>query len=153
MSQQIRHEITEAIIKALESDIIPWRRPWNMGKNAGHPANFLSRKSYRGINPLILDLHARRYGLQSRWWGTFNQIKAAGGEVLRRPKDVAPGAWGAKVIYFAPIKKTVVNKDTSEEENARFLLMRTYTVFNLDQTSGSALDEYRTSKEPAGNPE
>lgn len=149
----LRTEITQKIIAALESgDRLPWTRPWRVSENAGHPKNIQSRKSYRGLNPILLGLHAMRYGFTSRWYGTVNQFNALGGTIKRRPADVPPGQWGARIIYFAPIKKKVVDRATDEEKEDRFLLMRAYTVFNVDQVEGAALDRFRADKEPEGNP-
>jgi len=51
----IRQAITNQIIGALESGSVPpWRRPWRLGKNAGAPANVVSKRSYRGLNPILL---------------------------------------------------------------------------------------------------
>ena len=56
----IRQAITNQIIAALESGSVPpWRRPWRLGKNAGAPANVVSKRSYRGLNPILLDLASR----------------------------------------------------------------------------------------------
>lgn len=148
----LRAEITSKIIQALETDKLPWVRPWRVSENAGHPKNIQSHKSYRGINPLLLELHSMRHEFTSRWWGTINQWNSRGGTIKRRPADVAAGQWGARVIYFAPIKKKTVDKDTGEEATDRFLLMRGYTVFNLDQVEGADLDKFRANKEPEGNP-
>ena len=66
--QHLRASITNEIIAALESgNVPPWRRPWRLGPNAGFPANAVSRKSYRGINPLLLELASERHRLSSRW--------------------------------------------------------------------------------------
>lgn len=154
MSQtNLREEITQKIIFALEHDILPWVRPWRVSANAGHAANIQSRKNYRGINPLLLDLHAMRHDFTSRWWGTINQWNALGGTIKRRPDDVPPGQWGAKIIYFSPIKKKVVDKKTGEDDEDRFFVMKGYTVFNVDQVEGSALDKYRADKDSIGNSE
>jgi hypothetical protein len=52
----IRQQITRSIVEALEKGgVPPWRRPWKVGKNTGPHANALSRRSYRGLNPLLLD--------------------------------------------------------------------------------------------------
>ena len=72
---QIRQQITQQIISALEQDLVPWRRPWSVSKNVGRPANVLSKRAYNGINPLLLELHALEHGFQSKWWGTFEQWK------------------------------------------------------------------------------
>ena len=76
----IRQAITNQIIAALESGSVPpWRRPWRLGKNAGAPANVVSKRSYRGLNPILLDLaSAEKHGFTSKWWGTFNQWKSTG---------------------------------------------------------------------------
>ena len=53
--QQVRETITNQIIAALEAGgVPPWRRPWRVGHNAGSPANVVSKKAYRGINPILL---------------------------------------------------------------------------------------------------
>jgi len=57
----VRQAITNQIISALESGSVPpWRRPWKLGKNAGAPANVVSKRSYRGLNPILLSLHGCR---------------------------------------------------------------------------------------------
>lgn len=149
----LREEITQKILSALENDILPWVRPWSISANAGHAANIQSRKNYQGINPLLLDLHSLRHWFTSRWWGTMNQWNQLGGTIKRRPADVPPGEWGARIVYFAPVKKKVLNNATGEEEEDRFLLMKGYTVFNVDQVEGSQLDKFRADKDPVGNPE
>ncbi len=54
--QQLREKITDLIVAALKSgNTPPWRRPWSLDKNAGFPANIVSKKPYRGINPILLD--------------------------------------------------------------------------------------------------
>ena len=74
----IRQAITNQIIAALESGSVPpWRRPWRLGKNAGAPANVVSKRSYRGLNPILLDLASEKHGFSSKWWGTFNQWKSS----------------------------------------------------------------------------
>ena len=68
---------------------------------------------YRGINQLLLQLAAGHHGFQSKWWGTFNQIKASGGYVLKGEK-------GTHVVLFKPIKRTRVD-ETGEETDDSFL--------------------------------
>jgi len=146
-SQQIRQSITEQIVAALETgDTPPWRRPWRVGPNAGFPANVVSRKSYRGINPLLLELAAAKHGLASKWWGTFNQWRNLGGKVMPRPSHVPPGRWGTQIVFWSPITKTVTSHGGEDEED-RFFVMRAYTVFNVDQVDGEQLDHLRAGRE------
>src|SRR5438132_6561723 len=114
---EIRASITDRIIEALKSGRLPpWRRPWG-GTNTGSPANFISKKSYRGINALLLSLNET---CQSRWWGTYRQWREIGGQVRC-------GQHGTRVVFWKPIEKSVVNDD-SEPETEKYLLLKEYVV-------------------------
>ena len=135
-TQEIRNKINNQIVAALASGKTPpWKRPWCIGKNSGSPANVASKKAYRGINPLILDLASMRHGFTSRWWGTFNQWKSLGGMVKRRPAEVPEGQWGSTVVFWSPISKSVKAEDGTEEED-KFFVMKMFTIFNVDQVDG-----------------
>jgi antirestriction protein ArdC len=132
----IRQQITNQIIEALESGSVPpWRRPWRVGKNAGAHANVLSKRSYRGLNPLLLDLASEKHGFSSKWWGTFHQWKSLGGRVAARPDHVPPGRWGTQIVFWSPVTKKVENENGDLEDD-RFFVLRLYTVFNVDQILG-----------------
>lgn len=112
---EIRQAITNQIIAALESGSVPpLRRPWRLGKNAGAPANVVSKRSYRGLNPILLALHAEKHQLTSKWYGTFNQWKALGGRVMRRPDTVPQGQWGCQICFWTPVTKTVRTEEGDE---------------------------------------
>jgi antirestriction protein ArdC len=147
----IRTEITEQIVKALEGGTIPWRRPWRSSPNAGRPLNVVSKRPYSGINTLLLQLHEMKFSLTSKWFGTFDQWKELGGAVKARPKDVEPGHWGCKIVFYRPLSKTVTEKDTGEEHEEKYLLLKTYTVFSVDQVEGTALDRFRANLDLPGN--
>ena len=144
---ELRRQITNQIIAALEQgDLPPWRRPWSVSRNTGFPANVISKKPYRGsVNSLLLELHARKHGFNSKWWGTFQQFQEMGGRIQKRPTEVEPGQWGCKVVFFKPVTKTTVDPDTGETDEERFPMMRQYTLFNAEQTN---LQDYH-----AGEPE
>ena len=134
---ELRKQLTSQIIRAIEDDnILPWRRPWSLSKNSGLPTNVNSLRTYSGINPLSLEIHRERYAFNSKWYGTYRQWDQIGGNVKRRPSDVKPGEWGAKIVFYKPIAKTVADEKTGEEKNDRFLLMKSATVFNADQVQG-----------------
>ena len=146
----IRQSITNQIISALESgNVPPWRRPWRLGKNAGAPANVVSKRSYRGLNPILLSLHAEKHQLTSKWYGTFAQWKALGGRVMRRPENVAQGQWGCQIVFWSPVTKKVEN-DQGDLEDDKFFVLRLYTVFNIDQVEG--LDHLRAGAGDTGEP-
>jgi antirestriction protein ArdC len=141
--EQLREQITAQVIAALEFDAPPWRRPWRPGDNGGSPTNVLSKRSYRGLNLLLLDVAATRHNLSSRWWGTFNQWRQLGGKVMRRPPNVPEGKWGTQIVFWAPIVKTKENENGEQEED-RFFFMKTFTVFNIDQVEN--LDHLRAGQ-------
>lgn len=147
---EIRKKITDQIIAALSSGKLPpWRKTWKGSDNAGTPTNIVSRKAYRGINPLILCLHQEKYGFQSKWYATFDQWKRMGCVVKRRPNDVPPGEWGCGIIFYNIVTKTVEDKYTGVEIEESFPILRSFTVFNVEQIddSNGNLDKFRADKE------
>jgi antirestriction protein ArdC len=140
----IRKAITEQIIAALESgNIPPWRRPWKLGKNAGEAANVVTKRSYRGLNPILLDMASEKHGFSSKWWATFAQWKAMAGRVMARPSHIPPGQWGTQIIFWSPVTKKIENAQGDLEDD-KFFVLRLYTVFNVDQVEG--LDHLRAGQ-------
>lgn len=132
-TKDIQAEITNKIVESLKAGTIPWRKPWSSSPNCGSPANVVSGKRYRGINPLILSLHQETFGFTNNWYATFNQWRDLGASVMRRPDHVEPGEWGAGIIYYAPIKKTKEDPKTGEEVEVEFAMLKQYTVFSAEQ--------------------
>lgn len=147
--QQIREDITNRIVEALESNLLPWRRPWSISANIGRPANAISKANYSGVNPLLLELHRMKHGLQSRHWATFRQWSDRGCTVRKRPADTKPGQWGCNIVFCKRIEKTV-EKDGKEVDES-FFLLRTFTVFNADQVEGEFAERLQVhDEEPIG---
>jgi antirestriction protein ArdC len=132
---EIRSQITKQIVEALTNgNLPPWRRPWSNDPNApGLHTSLSTGNSYKGINQLLLQLAAGHHGFQSKWWGTFNQVKNSGAYVLKGEK-------GTHVVLFKPIKRTRIDLNGEEKDDSSCVL-RTFTVFNIEQTSG--LNQYR----------
>ena len=105
--------VTDRIIEQLEKGVIPWRKPWR-----GNPAmNYVTRKPYRGVNPMILP-HSGEYL-------SFLQAKELGGCVKKGEK-------GSIVVFFKPLE--VEDNQTGEKKNIPFL--KYSTVFHLSQIEG-----------------
>lgn len=143
---EIQQEITNRIIDGLKNGVVPWRKPWRNDPNSGAPSNVASRKLYSGVNPLLLDLVGMSRGYRSRWWGTFEQWKSLGACVRKRPADVEAGNWGTSIVFWKQIK-TKKADENGDEKTTSFPLLRYYTVFNLDQVEGEAVDRLRASQE------
>jgi len=154
---QIRDEVTARIVEALESHLLPWRRPWRAMVSASQPgrhSNVASRRAYKGVNPLLLELHAMQHGLTSRWWATFAQWHSLGCRISKRPQDVAEGHWGCRITYYRPLTKTVVNDTTGDEEDERFFMMKTFVIFNADQIQGAeAFQVHEDEGQPHAEPD
>lgn len=152
-SAELRKQITDQIVASIERGVKPWKRPWSKSSSSGRPANVVSKNAYNGVNPLILEIHRQRHSLSSRWYGTFRQWSDLGFSVKRRPKDVGPGEWGARIVYFSPISKAKIDPATGDEIEERFFVMKSYVVFNADQVEGDRIEQFRITSDDATNDE
>lgn len=144
-SQQLRESVNEKLIEAMSKNILPWRRPWSGGGNGGRHRNFATNRAYSGVNPLLLEMHCLKHGLSSNRWGTFRQWQSLGCMVKKRPADVAAGHWGCTVVFCKPVNKKVVDRETGEEDQSRYFILRSFTVFNADQVSGEAVEQLKSA--------
>lgn len=120
--------VTNEIIKQLESGCAPWVRPWN----AGADRNLISGTEYRGVNRLILGMTSMSRGYSSNVWGTFKQINERGGIVRKGEK-------GTAIVFFKPVTKSSQNEQ-GDTEVSSFAVMKSYVVFNLEQQDGIEID-------------
>ena len=132
-TKQIQEDITQRIIDSLSEGTIPWRKPWSTSPNVGTPTNIVSGKPYRGINPLLLELHRQEHDFTTKHYATFKQWRDLGARVEKRPSNVKPGEWGCSIIYYAPITKTKEDPKTGEVVEVNFAMLKSYTVFNAEQ--------------------
>jgi antirestriction protein ArdC len=127
-------EITDKIIAELERGIVPWVQPWTASRQLcplGLPVNGLTRRSYSGINILLLWSALEERGFASPYWVTFKQCIAMGGSVRK-------GGHGTHVYFadkFVPQKEKARAEETGDEPSAIAFLKR-YTVFNAEQCDG-----------------
>lgn len=115
--------VTEQVIKQLESGTAPWRKPWR----AEPPCNLVSGKPYRGINPFLLA--SQGYG--SKYWLSYNQANKLGGHVKKGEKSSIVTFW--KIDDYRK-----ENKETGKTEDRKSILLRYFSVFNIEQTEGIA---------------
>jgi len=144
-------EVTQQIITALEAGTPPWVCPWNRGHGSLLPANLTSRRHYRGVNVLLLNLRQMACGYPTNRWLTFQQAHAVGAHVRR-------GESGTRIVFFKLLER-------DESEHARFKaandeparrvipLLRSFTVFNAAQVEGlPASLTWPDAPEPTWNP-
>jgi len=88
-------EVTGRIVAELEAGRVPWVQPWDAAAFApGLPKNADTRRSYSGINILLLWAEAARRGFPAQGWLTFRQALGAGGAVRKGEK-------GTTIFYAA----------------------------------------------------
>ena len=112
-------EVTADIVSALESGKeMPWVKPW---KSVGALRNAFTNRAYRGMNTIILGMSP----YSDPRWATYKQIASNGGTVLKGEKGTRVTLWK----FF---------KDKKDESKI-IPMLRTFTVFNIEQTEGLTL--------------
>ena len=132
---EIRKQVTDQIIAALEEGLAPWKRPWTAGGANGRHRNVITGRPYSGINPWLLQLHAIRHGFSSPYWATYQQWQAVGCRVKRRPAHVEAGRWAGSIVFYKPVTKRRAS-DSGDETTDRFFVLRNWNIFNLEQVEG-----------------
>lgn len=117
----VYESITERIVSALESGIVPWKKEWRTtGKTGGLPYNLVSGAAYRGIN--VFSLLCSPYGQNG--WCTYKQAQGLGYQV-RKGEKASP------VVFWKFPDKTAKLAKPDAAPFARF-----YSVFNIEQLDG-----------------
>lgn len=139
---ELRTQLTNQILAALDQGVIPWKQPWANDRNCGRPTNAVTGKPYNGINILLLTLHNHEYRSNGKFFATYKQWQAMGGQVMARPAGVPKGKWGCKAILFKSVTKMKTDSRGEEFEDT-FCFMREFSLFNIDQVQGGQIDHLR----------
>ncbi|GAB1394095.1 zincin-like metallopeptidase domain-containing protein [Rhodocyclaceae bacterium] len=92
--RDIRKEVTDRIVAALEQGTLPWRRSWKDGERAlGLPTNAVSGRSYGGGNRMILLAAGMDASYQDNRWLTFRQAQGLGGGVKKGEHGIPIEYW------------------------------------------------------------
>ncbi len=138
----VYQHVTNKIIGQLEKGTAPWQQPW-ASIGGGMPVNIVSRKHYSSINVLLLWDSSSDHGYRSNLWGTYRQWDMLGGHVNR-------GERATKIIFWNVTSKATIDKATGEEKNEKRFFCKEYSVFNLDQCGGAALDRFQVARPVGG---
>jgi antirestriction protein ArdC len=117
--------VTDSIIASLENGVKPWACPWDLQGCSDMPYSFKSKAQYSGINILLLWASATEQAHKCAAWLTYKQATEMGGQVRKGEK-------GTQIIFYKQFNK----KDQETEEEKMIPVMKTYTVFNIDQIDG-----------------
>ncbi|MEQ5055415.1 zincin-like metallopeptidase domain-containing protein [Klebsiella michiganensis] len=134
----IYQTVTDSIIEALEAGVKPWSCPWKRVPGmSGLPVNYATGVAYSGMNIMLLWCSASKQGFSDSRWMTYKQSQAAGGQVRK-------GEHGTTAIFYTTLEK---EKDDGETEHIPML--KTFTVFNLDQIDGLPATKETRAEVPA----
>ena len=117
--EEIYDQLTSRILEKMASNVIPWRKPWKELKASGQTPRNIRGRAYRGYNWFFLLMQ----GFEEPVFLTFNQAKALGGTVKK-------GEHGFPICFW-----TILEKE-KDGELEKIPLLRTYTVFNVEQCEG-----------------
>ncbi|QKE39982.1 MAG: DUF1738 domain-containing protein [Ferrovum myxofaciens] len=96
--RDLRQEITDKFLEALDQGKIPWEKPWESLEH-GMPRNMDTGREYNGGNSLILMLEQNARGYTDPRFGTFRQIGELGGKVTRGEKGIPIEFCGKEPFY------------------------------------------------------
>ena len=142
-SEDYAKKVSGEIIEQIKKGTAPWQKPWKPGE-VQHPENFSTGKRYAGGNSLYLMSRQISESRADNRWGTYNQIREAGGQVRKGEK-------GTKVLFFkdrtpraardenGEIRKNPDGKTIYQEETRPVYCQ--YTVFNVEQAEGLKLEK------------
>jgi antirestriction protein ArdC len=116
------------IMELLESNVVPWRKGWNV--TTTQPTNLVSKKRYRGINVFMLACMP----YNSQYWLTYKQVGDMKGNVRRGEKSTP-------VIFWKWLDRKEAGSDDAGTVtvNGKIPMLRYYNVFNWTQTEGIEL--------------
>jgi antirestriction protein ArdC len=123
-----RQEITDQVIKLLESGTSPWQKPWDAGELGGIPYNPTTMKPYRGGNVLGLMIASMSRGYTDPRFCTYKQAIDNGWQVRKGEK--------ATTIEFWDVKPSDNEGGAADEEKRGHTIHRVYHVFNAQQIEG-----------------
>ena len=125
--QDIHQAITDQILAAMETARTTGRRLWDSQPSL--PLSLATGKPYQGINTLILWGAALTRGYTSPYWLTYKQSAERGGQVRK-------GERGTRCVFYKPWESQETNPDTGKTETTRGAVLKSFTLFNLDQIDG-----------------
>jgi len=115
-------ELTQFVIDNLSSGM-PWSKCFGFGGGGEFPKSISSGKRYSGGNVFWLAMVQARENYSTNEWGTYKAWKKAGANVQKGQKST-------RIIFYKPCFK----EDKSTNEKKTFWVLKSYSVFNRDQT-------------------
>lgn len=147
-TQDICKKVTDIIVDGLNKDICPWIKPWASSEIGGAPHNYNSKKDYHGSNTIILTMVMMSKGYQFNSWVTYNGAKQLGGSVKRGEKGTPVVFWKFFEYEVKDSTGNVILDDDGVPVTDNRPILKTFTVFNIEQCEGIEMPEAPEKPEP-----
>ena len=139
--EKIAPQLTELMIKKMETLTEEWRKPWIADLAHGLPRN-LRGTPYRGGNILMLLFLSEIAGYRTPLFMTFKQAKEEGLNILKGSGSFPVFFWKLYIRHKETRKKVELAEyyRLPQEQRRQYdvlPVMRYYPVFNIDQTDMS----------------
>ena len=140
--RRIQEMVADSIIQLLDrGELPPWEKQ-GRSPDDPEPMNAVSQRPYQGINHWLTLITREEMGFQDPRWLTPNQVEQLGGEVRE-------GAADTRLIFWA--RATGKSRKNPEQEET-FSHLRSYSVFNLEQTRNCRVGPPPERPHTAGSP-
>ena len=169
-SEDIYNMITNKVLDLIKTENgLFWRKSWKQQFNGISSQNFVSKKDYRGINAILLNIIAPLIREKSNletlpYWLTFKQIEERNGKLEK-------GSTGIEVVYFTLLygikqespkidfatydeqqyKNFIAANKSKINKTARYFkipILKYYKVFNAADISGIKFPEFKPEDQP-----
>ena len=166
--QRVEEEIADRIIELLDQgELPPWEKGWRNSKS-GDPVNALTMKPYRGINRWLTLITQQSMGYDDPRWLTYRQAEGLGGHVRKGEKSTSIIFW--KQVSFRQredgdeaqnqahgnnqAKQANANNGSPPDESRTrtYPMLRSYRVFNLEQTQDCKVKPLATAETTGHDP-
>ena len=133
-ANEIRSELTQAIVNSLSEGRIPWRKPWVSVSGPRTATNFVTKRPYSGVNTIATLIAEAKNNWPVSYWATFNQFRSIGCRIRK-------GAKATTIVYWTQFKKTVVDKNGDPVEKT-IPYLKTWSIFNVAQAEGEVIEKF-----------
>lgn len=142
IKKDIREEITNKFIEALEKNL----KPWKSNVLFKQPQNATTKQFYTGINRVYLNLVSLVSEYKSNKWLSFNQAKSLGGNVKKGEK-------GTHIVFYKTFDNEEIESDDSADlkKGKKIAIMKHYSIFNLDQCENILIKEEQEEPQTEDN--
>ena len=158
--QRVEDAVADRIIELLDQgQLPPWEKDWRDSANS-LPRNAVSMKPYRGVNRWMTLLTHMVMGYQDPRWLTYRQAEALGGHIRR-------GETSTEIVFWkrVPVRDREDGGGNGPQGDGQpggnpmgedgkprtYPMLRSYRVFNVEQTEDCRLEPPPSPSPPSGN--